>query len=385
MKSNYKKIVFMSVVFIASISAVILGASGQFDSKDVTITAMFPMTGGLSSYGDSASKASILAVEEINADGGINGKTLKFNLQDHKCDAKEAVAIYKQFKSKTNVFTSAACSGTVLAIAPMLENDGSVLLGSALSTPKISGVSRNLFRNWSSDAKEAELFAGLLRGVNYKKIGIIYEETDYAKGLKESLEKDVLVDSTTLSSDSKQVYSEGFVSGSTDVRSQLLKLQSEGVDVLFISPQTVTSAEIIAKQMTEFGFKPKTILVNDNVSKADSLLSKYSTLFQGAYGADYRIENSKAIEDFKSKYKARFGEDCKQVNICIAEYDNIKIMAKALSATAGSNYDKAEIRAYIKGINYEGVSGKISFDNNNDRSNAEYSLLKVNNGKATMI
>jgi branched-chain amino acid transport system substrate-binding protein len=375
----------MSVVFIALILAVVLGTSGQFGNKDLTITAMFPMTGGLSSYGDSASRASILAVEEINASGGINGKTLKLNLQDHKCDTKEAVAIYKQFKSKTNVFTSAACSGTALAIAPMLENDGSVLLGSTLSTPKISGVSKNLFRNWSSDAKEAELFAGLLKGIDYKKIGIIYEETDYAKGLKDSLEKNILASSTATLPGPKQVYSEGFVSGSMDVRSQLLKLQSEGVDVLFISPQTVTSAEIIAKQMTELGFKPKTILVNDNVIKADNLLSKYPTLFQGAYGADYRIENSKAIEDFKSKYKARFGEDCKQVNICIAQYDNIKIMAKALSATASSNYNRSEIQAYIKSVNYEGVSGKVSFDKNNDRSDAEYSLLKVDNGKATMI
>jgi len=154
---------------------------------------------------------------------------------------------------------------------------------------------------------------------------------------------------------------------------------------LFISPQTVTSAEIIAKQMTELGFKPKTMLVNDNVIKADNLLSKYPDLFQGAYGADYRIESSKVIEDFKAKYKSRFGEDCKQVNICIAQYDNIKIIAKALSSTTGSNYNKSEIQVYIKGINYDGVSGKVSFDKNNDRSSAEYSLLRVDNGKATMI
>lgn len=388
MKNNYKKLIVVAIVIVTLILATIIVAKDQSNNNDLTITAMFPMTGGLASYGDAASKASILAVEEINLNGGINGKTIRFNLQDHKCDAKEAVAIYKQFKSKTDVFSAVACSGTALALAPLLEVDNSVLFGTTLSTPKITGLSKNLFRNWSSDAKEAELFAVLLKKMDYQKIGMIYEETDYAKGLKDSLEKAITGDIVSVSageSDKKQVYSEGFTSGSTDMRGQLVKLQSKGIDVLFISPQTVTSAEIIAKQMTEINFKPRIMLVNDNIIKADSLLKKYPALFQGAYGADYKIENSKAIEDFMAKYKARFGEDCKQVNICIAQYDAIKIIAEALSATEKSEYNKSEIQAYIKGINYDGVSGGVSFNKNNDRSDANYSLLRVNNGKAVLF
>jgi branched-chain amino acid transport system substrate-binding protein len=320
-----------------------------------------------------------MAIEEINANGGVNGKILKLNLQDHKCDAKEAVAIYKQFKSKTVVFSSVACSGTGLAIAPMLENDKEILFGTTLSTPKMSGVSKNLFRNWASDAKEAELFANLLKTVEYQKIGIIYEETDYAKGLKNSLEQEILANGK------KEIYSEGFTSGATDVRSQLTKLQSNNVDVVFISPQTVTTAEVVIKQMTELKFKPRILLVNDNIIKADPLLKKYSVFLQGAYGADYKVTNSKAIEDFKIKYQKRFGEDCKQINICIAQYDAVKLIAKSLVATEKDGYSSLKIQEHIKNVNYQGLSGNISFDSNNDRVNANYTLLKINNGVVAEI
>ena len=382
MKNNYKKITIAILVIIVLVVAIVLNSKGK--SNDVTITAIFPMTGGLASYGDSASKASILAVEEINTNGGINGKTLKLNLQDHKCDAKEAVSIYKQFQSTTNLFSSIACSGTALAIAPMLENDNKVLLGTTITTPKLSGISRNLFRNWSSDAKEAELFANLLKNVNYQKIGIIYEQTDYAKGLKDSLEKNIIADDAN-NSNKKEIYSESFVTGSTDVRSQLTKLQADNVDVIFISPQTVTSAEVIIKQMIELNFKPRIILVNDNIIKSAPTLKAYSAFLQGAYGGDFSIATSKSIEDFKIKYQKRFGEDCKQINICIAQYDAINMIADSLRATAKSNYDSQKIQEYIKNINYSGISGEISFDEKNDRKNATYTLFKVNGGVAIEV
>jgi len=380
MKNNNKRSITATVVILALIIAIFIGIKNQSNNNDVTITAMFPMTGGLASYGDVASKSSTLAVEEINANGGINGKTLKLNLQDHKCDAKEAVAIYKQFKSKTNVFSGIACSGTALAVAPMLENDGKIFFDTTVTTPKLSGISKNLFRNWSSDAKEAEIFAKLLQGVNYQKIGIIYEQTDYAKGLKDSISSDILANDS-----SKQVFAEGYETGTTDVRSQLTKLQAEGVDVIFISPQTVTTGEIVVKQMTELKFKPRVILVNDNIIKSEPLLKKYPDFFQGAYGADYKIADSNAIEDFKAKYQKRFGEDCPQINIGLAQYDAIKLIGQSLSATQKDGYNSQKIQEYLKNVNYQGVSGNISFDNKNDRVNTNYTLLRVDNGVALNI
>jgi len=240
-----------------------------------------------------------------------------------------------------------------------------------------------LFRNWSSDAKEAELFSEHLKTLNYQRIGIIYEETDYAKGLKDSLTQDILADAST--TNKKEVYAEGFASGATDVRSQLAKLQADNVDIVFISPQTVTTGEIVIKQMIELNFKPKILLVNDNITKSDTLLKKYFTFLQGAYGADYKIENTKAVEDFKAKYARRFGVDCNQVNICIAQYDAIKLIADSLRSTQKYNYSASKIQEYLKSVNYQGVSGNISFDNNNDRANTDYTLLRIDGGMATAI
>src|SRR5574341_2690204 len=119
-------------------------------TEPVTIGALFPLTGGLAQYGEAAQTAAALAVEEINAQGGVNGRLLVIDYQDHQCNAKTAVSIFEQLYAakKIRIFTSAACSGTVLSIAPLLESKEALLFGTLVSTPKITGISPWVFRNW---------------------------------------------------------------------------------------------------------------------------------------------------------------------------------------------------------------------------------------------
>ncbi len=371
MKKNI--IALGSIVVLVLIGGVWL-YTNKNNSKPLQIVALFPLTGGLASYGEPAQKAAQLAVEDINARGGIKGKKLEVIYQDHQCDPKTALSIYKQFSLMNKLFTSAACSGTVLSIAPNLEKDQALLLGTITTTPKITGSSPYVFRNWSSDDKESFLLAQHIRKMGYKNVGVLYEETDYAKGLKISLDE-------FLKNSDTHVVSESFASKTTDVRTQLSKLKDQKLDVLFLSPQTTTSAEVILLQMEQMNFKPK-LLVNDNVLKAADLVKKYANTLEGALGGDYVIHQNETSQQVLNKFKEKYGTRCLQENICLGVYDAINLLALGIEK---NGYTADGVKNYLQATNYEGVSGTIAFDEKNDRKNSEYSLFEIRNGSRELV
>ncbi len=335
--------------------------------RPIPIGALFPMTGGLSQYGDVASKSSILAVEEINRDGGVNGRLLTLDVQDHQCQPAKAVAVFKDLTSLQGIrfFLAAGCSGTALAVNPLLDKE--VLLGSAISSPKVSGTSPRFFRNYGTDSAGTKLFAAYIQEQRFQSVGVLYEDTDYAKGLMLSLKE-------YLTSSGLPFMTESFTSDSVDMRTQLTKLKASNPEVLFLSPQTVTTANIALKQMQELGYAPKQLIVNENVLKSEQLRTTYPDLLNGAIGADFKVQDSQGLTDFLQAYKVRFGTDCAQTNICATSYDNVRMLAEALR-TVGD--DDGKIAEYLKNISYTGISGQVTFTDKNDRSDSSSVLFKI--------
>lgn len=372
------KITKLVIGVIIVVAVVLVGYSvlQPVSTKSVKIGALYPLTGGLVTYGEPAQKTAQMVVAEVNATGGINGRKFEIDFQDHKCDPKTAVAAFQQLSSigGISIFTSAACTGTMVALAPMLKDGIAVFVSDVLSGAKISGLSPYIFRNWGSDINESRLFADTIKAAGYKKVGVIYEETDYAKGIKINMEN-FLKDSGIM------VVSESFSTGTTDVRTQLTKLKSEKLDILLISPQTVTSAEIVLKQMEDLNFRPK-LLVNDNVVISKDLVLKHKEILEGALGANYVASSNDKVANVLNMYKDTYGQECPQTTVCVETYDTIHLIVDAIRA---NGYNVAKVTKYLNTIKYDGAGGQISFDTNNDRSNADYSLFVVKNGQAVLV
>jgi len=370
--SKTTKIILGMIVVIIIVIGVWYFMTKQTPGGEIKIGALFPLTGGLAQYGEVAQKSAQIAMDEINANGGINGKKLVIDFQDHQCNPQTAVTLFEQLNSveNINIFTSAACSGTVSALAPKLNETKSLLLGTITTANSLTGVSPYFFRNWASDGAEAELLSQKIKSIGINKLGVINEETDYAKGLRTSIEKD-------LSGTGIIITGESFTTGSTDIRTQLTKLKSENLDAIFLSPQTVTTGDMILKQMTDLGFKPKHIFVNDNILKSLTLLSSYKNLLENAISGDY-VPNMNKASNFLAEYNKKYGP-CPQPNLGASVYDAIKLLAQAIEK---NGYDAEKVKNYLKTINYNGITGNISFDQNNNRSNANYFLFIIKNGKA---
>lgn len=366
------------IIVVIAILAVICGlwyysnqSFIQGESGPIKIGALFPLTGGLAIYGEPAQKVANIAVEEINSQGGIDGRTVEIVYQDHQCNPATALTLYEQLSSLEGIrlFTSVACSGTVSSIAPKLDKN-SILLSTLTSAANLSGISSDFFRNYASDADGARLFAKYIANNGYKKVAIIYEETDYAKGLKIFVEKN-------LEGSGVDIVSEGFLPDSTDVRSQLTKLKASDPDVLFVSSQTVTSGDKILKQMRDLAFRPNVLLVNENIFKGEDLLVNYPDILEGAISVGYILSDNEKSEHVLQAYKEKFNVDCPQKNVCLGVYDNIYMLAES-AAKYKDNVTK--IKDSFTKIEYEGASGLISFDENNDRRNTSYTLFTIKNG-----
>lgn len=365
-----KKVIWIVVIIIALIIIVGLNLN-QSNGKTIKIGAIFPLTGGLAIYGEPAQKAAQLAVQDINASSGIGGKQLEVAFEDHKCDPKTAVSAFEKLSAQgVKVFTSVACSGTVLGIAPELKNNQSVLVAVTATTPKITGVSPYVFRNWASDIQESKLFADQIQKSGYKKIGEIYETTDYAKGVAMNLQG-FLKEGVTFDAES-------FVTGATDVRTQLTKIQAFKPDAILVSVQTVSSGEMVLTQMEQLGVKAR-LFITDNIVASPATLTAHVGLLEGAVGAEYVLQSPEKASAVLGEYKARYGADCTQPTVCTGVYDAIQMLAKGIQA---NGYSADGVKQYLSSISYDGSSGMISFDANNDRNGAVYSLFKVSKGAA---
>ena len=370
-----KKLYILSAIIIA----LILGGyfiTSKRGFETIKIGALYLLTGGLASYGEPSQKAAQIAIDDINSSGGIDGKKVELIVSDHQCDPKVAVSNFDKLNSVDgiHIFTSVACTGTVASIVPELQSKDSVLLGTVTSGNKLTGISPNFFRNWASDAQEAQLLSNYIQKNGYKNVAVIYEDTDYAKGLKLSMESD-------LKDVNVKISAESFVPGSTDMKTQLTKLQVLKPDALFVSVQTVTSGELVLTQMEQLKFRPATLLVNDNILKSSQLIKNHSSL-EGAIGGDYVLSGGDALNVVLAKYKAKYGVDCPQINICAAEYDAIELLAQAIKT---NGYSATGVKEYLASTTYNGVSGSISFGADGNRNGAQYSLFKIQAGQAVLV
>ncbi|MCK4458341.1 MAG: ABC transporter substrate-binding protein [Methanosarcinales archaeon] len=158
-----KHILIGVVLFLA----VIAGACLQDTQPDeIRIGAILPLTGEAAEYGEDAKLGIDLAVEEINAAGGINGKRIQVVYEDSQATPSQGVSAIQKLTTvdKVPVIIGAMASSVTLAIAPIAEENKVVLLSPASSAPQITEAGDYIFRTEFSDAYGGKAQAELTMG-----------------------------------------------------------------------------------------------------------------------------------------------------------------------------------------------------------------------------
>ena len=338
------------------VSAMVACDRDSGEDEAFRIGVMESLTGPGETYGTVANQAKQLAVDEINAAGGINGRMIELVVEDSKCNAQDAITAYNKLTDVDGVkiILGTSCSGAMLGAAPLAEEEGVVMFSGLATNPDIAEAGDYIFRTSMNDAQLGIDTGNLLWADGIRKLATFNETTDYAEGVRREsvaqFEK----------RGGEVVAEERYPSDVTDFRSQLTKLLNASPDALHIAAQAEFAGGTIVKQARELGFDGP--IYSDVVVVGATALEIAGDAATGvkAVTADLDPANNTAQEVLKN-FREEYGSVTLPWYIGSA-YDDVYITAECLKET-GDDQDADGFRDCLYDITWSGAIGdKYSFD-----------------------
>lgn len=344
-------------------------------AEDIKIGAILRLSIGASD-GIPAKRGIEIAVKEINAAGGIKGNPMVVIYEDSKDSPQASVSAFQKLTSmdKVQVVIGPMMSGEALAVAPIAARDGVVVITPTATSPKVSGS--GLYRGCTRIDKQAEALTKYAKDVlKTTKVAILYSNEPYGKGCNEVFTKffgDVGI---------PVVIAESFMVGDRDFSAQLTKIKQNQFDLIFIPGYLQETAPAIS-QARKVGINAISMGVyGDMAPKYIELAGKAA---EGhVNGSEYNEEyNTPTNKKFKAEYNKIIKANPSETNnimFAAITYDMTKMVAKAI---AEKGHTTAGIKGYLDTVkDFDGVTGKLSFDKNGDVVKQGVYLFKVKNGK----
>ena len=336
----------LTLLLTVSMAACNGGDDGAF-----RIGVMESVTGPGETYGNVAVRAKQMAVDEINAAGGINGRMLELIVEDSKCSAQDSITAYNKLTDVDGmkIILGTSCSGAMLGAAPLAEEEGVILFSGLATNPDIANAGDYIFRTSMSDAQLGIDTGNVLWTDGIRRLATISESTDYAEGVRRT------TSDRFEELGGEIVGAERYSSDVTDFRSQLTKLLGENPDAFHVAAQAEFSGGTVVKQLRELGYTGP--IFSDVVVVGTTALEVAGEAATGvvAITADLDPANAKAqevITNFRAKY------DYVTLPWYIGSaYDDVYITAECLKQT-DDDQDSDGFRDCLYDITWSGAIGE---------------------------
>lgn len=322
-----------------------------------------PITGGAALYGLAVQEGAQLAVDEINAAGGVNGMTLQLEFQDDENDPEKSVNAYNALKDKdmkllVGTVTSAPCE----AVSKEAANDNLFLITPSGSSINCITAGDNCFRVCFTDPQQGKIEADYIAdNAIGTKVGIIYDSSDtYSSGIVEGFEEEAVNKGLEV------VAKEAFTADSkTDFNVQIQSIADSGADVLFL-PFYYQEAALVLQQaegkldipvIGGDGLDGLIGQLKDQVSLADGVL--VLTPFAASSPDEKSQTFTKAYGDkFDGKEPIQFAADAYDAVYAIkAALEKADIKDASMSASDMCN----AVKQAMTEIELDGVTGKCKW------------------------
>lgn len=376
-----KKIISFALTVVLAMSCLTGCGNSSDNAGDVfKIGASGPLTGSAAAYGDAVNKGAQIAVEEINAAGGINGVMIEFKMEDDEHDAEKAVNAYNSLKDwGMQVMMGTVTSAPCIAVEAEASADNLFLItpsGTAVDCISGSNAFRLCFSDPAQGTKSAEYI-----GVNKlaTKIAIIYDSSDpYSSGICESFKAEAG------SQGLEVVASEAFTSDSkTDFKVQLQKAKDSGAELLFL-PIYYQEASLILQQANDMGFSPKIFGCDglDGILGVENFDVKLAegVMLLTPFAADAQDDLTKK---FVANYAEKFNGEV-PIQFAADAYDAIYAIKMAIEESgATADMSASELcdamSASMTKITLTGLTGTITWDASGE-PNKEPKAVIIENG-----
>lgn len=337
------------------------GGNNAVSGNTYKVGVMVPLTGDAAVYGEPARNIYQIAVDEINAAGGVGGKNLELVVEDSKCNGKDAANAAQKLVNvdKVQVILGGFCSGESLAAIPVAEAGKVALFSPGSSSPDLTGRSLFFFRNYPSDSSQGSVIAQVAYDQGRRKVAFLQEQTEYPLGIYKAFAE-------KFEALGGKIVKEEFPSTSKDFRSQIAKIKAEKPDAFFVDTQTPAASDVVLQQLADSGWKIP-VLLNDATMGDPTIIEKHKKVLEGAISAQFGVDpaNPKFVH-LQEVYKAKYGIAVPYQSYAQTEYDAVYMVRDAILAVG---YDGEKIAAWGHSLTgWEGASGSITIGSNGDRA-----------------
>lgn len=352
-------------------------SSSSNDSDIIKIGGIGPLSGDAATYGTSVKEGAELYLEEINNNGGIDGKKIKLIFEDDQADPNSAKQAFNKLVDKDGVCSilGAVTSGATLAIAPDTTNKNIPMITPSATEPTITKVGGEfMFRGCFIDSFQGEILARYAKDTLDKKTAaVLYNAgSDYSKGIADAFKKEFE------DNGGKVVQFLSYNDGDTDFKAQLTKINSSSPEVLIL-PDYYNVVGLIAKQAREMGIDSQ-FLGGDGWESEDLIKIGGDAIDGALYINHYFSEDdTEVVKNFVTSYKEKYNKEPDA--FAALGYDTFKCLVTAIDDADST--DPKKIRDALSKVTLDSVTGSISFDENRSAIKSAC-IIKINGDKKVL-
>ncbi len=353
-------------------------SAGAASGNTITLGSITTNSGTAAAYGEAELKGFKLAISEINAKGGLNGKKIKLESMDDKGDATEASNAFNKLAGDNSVLAvlGPTISSTTAAVAPLADQSKLPAIAPAATSDSIA-TGGYLFRTCFKDSYQGEIAAKFAaETLKVKKVAVLYGTGDpYSSGVGKAFAAaakkaglDVVDEENSSSADD------------TEYSSQLQKIQASGAEFLYAPYYYSVAGPYIIPQARALGYKGY-VMGPDGYDglKLTGDKSQYDKVLYTTHYSPDDTSNSK-VQDFIKSYKKANNNQEPNTFTALA-YDSVYMFKQAYEK-AGKNATREQVRNAISGMSFSGVTGKFTLDKKGS-PNKSVIVLELKDGKPT--
>ncbi|MDW7674830.1 MAG: ABC transporter substrate-binding protein [Bacillota bacterium] len=339
------------------------GSNGAAESDEIVVGGIFPLSGAIATFGQSSVEAIELAFEEINANGGVLGKQLKFVVEDNRSVQPDSATAAQKLinQDKVVALLGPVASSNSLAAAPIAQDAKIPLLSPTSTNPDVTLVGDYIFRAAFIDPFQGAVMANFATdSLGATRAAILADaSSDYSKGLADVFRE------VFESKGGEIVAEEFFMTGDTDFNAILTNVKNKNPEVVWVPSYYDTAGLILDQAKNNVGFSKDVIFLGADGWDSPVLFELAGDAADGFFFSNHYSPDvdSPEVKSFLAAYQAKYGGKTPDALGALA-YDAAYMLAEAIEK-AGSAEPSA-IRDALAAVEITGVSGQIKLNENRD-------------------
>ncbi len=365
----------------AAASLLLLATSGcnKSGGDTIKIGEFASLTGKEATFGISSHEGTLLAVDEINAAGGVLGKKLELLTEDNQSKPGESATAVNKLISRDGVIAilGEVASSRSLEAAPICQQNKIPMISPSSTNPKVTETGDYIFRVCFTDILQGKILANFAtQKLQAKKVAVFTDvKSDYSKGLAKYFKE-------SFQASGGQIVAElDFNGGDKDFKAQITAIKGAGPEAIFI-PAYYTDVALICIQAKQLGVTAP--IFGGDGWESEDLVKIGKDAVEGTYFSTHCSADSPGtkVSDFVAAYRKKFNGKTPDA-MAMLGHDSVKILTEAIQKTGST--DAAKIRDALAATkDFDGVSGKITMDAKRDATKPMV-ILQIKDGQFKLV